>query len=162
MCAYPSSKYALPHWKCVFNGCAKCSSSYLPIPESYHKNHHVSPTICFHAYQQISRCTVHGRRLFRKKSIVWGFLSFNGYCKNVYKKSDFHDGDINCWLPSTVLHTCNIEMFISLATCTHYWNISLWKFTPRGIQALCSFLRCILWSGLCITCGRQFSHQILV
>ena len=25
MCVYPSYKYALPHWKCVFRCCAKCT-----------------------------------------------------------------------------------------------------------------------------------------
>ena len=32
MCAYPSSKYALPHWKYVLSCCAQCPRIDLPSP----------------------------------------------------------------------------------------------------------------------------------
>ena len=59
MCAYPSSKYALPHYKCVMRCCAQCPWIYLPIPKTDHNSYNVSPTIRFHLYRHISHCTVH-------------------------------------------------------------------------------------------------------
>ena len=47
MCEYPSSKYALPHWKCVLSCCAQCPRIYLPSPESYQHNSNVISTILF-------------------------------------------------------------------------------------------------------------------
>ena len=45
ICAYPSSNYALPHWKCVFLCCVQCTHIYLPSPESDQPNSNISPTI---------------------------------------------------------------------------------------------------------------------
>ena len=67
MCVNPSSKYALPHWKCVLGCCAQCTHIDLPSPESDQHNSHVSPTIHFHVYQKIARCIVHGRCPFNDK-----------------------------------------------------------------------------------------------
>ena len=33
ICAYTSSSYSLPHWKCVLYCCAKYPWTYLTIPE---------------------------------------------------------------------------------------------------------------------------------
>ena len=44
MCAYPSFKYSLPHWKYVMRCCAKCPCIDLPNPESDQHNPNVSPT----------------------------------------------------------------------------------------------------------------------
>ena len=68
--AYPLSKYTLPHWECVLCFCVKFPRIDLPSTESYHHNSNVSPTICFHVYQHISHCTVHGRHPFNKKNSV--------------------------------------------------------------------------------------------
>ena len=38
MCEYPSSNYALPHWKCVLRCCTKCPCIDLPCTKSDHKN----------------------------------------------------------------------------------------------------------------------------
>ena len=35
ICAYPSLKYALPHWKCVLRCCVKFPRIDLTNPESY-------------------------------------------------------------------------------------------------------------------------------
>ena len=58
---YPSSKYALPHWKCVMNCCAKCPCIDIPSPESDQHNSNVSPTIRFYVYHPIKCRDVHGR-----------------------------------------------------------------------------------------------------
>ena len=34
MCEYPSSEYALPHWKCILCCCAQCTRIDIPSPES--------------------------------------------------------------------------------------------------------------------------------
>ena len=67
VCAYESSKYALPHWKCVLRCCSQFTHIDIPITESYHKNSNVSPTKHFCEYQTISRCIVYGGHPFNKK-----------------------------------------------------------------------------------------------
>ena len=43
--AYSSSKYALPHWKCVLRCCMQFSWMDFTSAESYHNSSNVSPTI---------------------------------------------------------------------------------------------------------------------
>ena len=66
MCANPSSKYALPHCKCVLYCCVKCSRIDFQSPESYQHNSNVIPNICVHVYQFISSCTVIDRHPFNE------------------------------------------------------------------------------------------------
>ena len=66
ICAYLSSKYALPHCKCVLSCFAQCPRIDLPSQESYQHNSNVSLIRHFHVYQHISRCNVHNRRPFNK------------------------------------------------------------------------------------------------
>ena len=66
MCAYLSSNYALPYWKCVLRCCVQCPRIDLPIPEPYQHNSNVNPTIRFHMYQNIAHCNVHGRNLLNE------------------------------------------------------------------------------------------------
>ena len=66
-CVYPSLKYELPHWKCVLHCCVQYPQIDLPSSESDQHHSNVSPTIRFHVYQHISRCTVYGRQHFNKK-----------------------------------------------------------------------------------------------
>ena len=47
MCAYTQSYYALPHWKCVIQCCAKCTSVNLPDEETDDKYSNTSPSIRF-------------------------------------------------------------------------------------------------------------------
>ena len=67
MCAYPSSKYALPHWKFVLRCCAQFPCIYLQSPESDQHNSNVSPTISFHVYNLIACCTVHVRHHYKNQ-----------------------------------------------------------------------------------------------
>ena len=67
MCAYSSSKYTLPHCKCVLRFFAQCPNIDLPGLESDHHNSNVSPTIHFLVYQNIACFNVHPRRPFNKK-----------------------------------------------------------------------------------------------
>ena len=57
MCAYPSSKYALTHFKCVLSCCEQCSRIDIPSQESNQHNLDVSPKISFHIYNII--CTLY-------------------------------------------------------------------------------------------------------
>ena len=63
MCAYSKSDHALPHWKCVLRFCAKYPSINLPDQETDDKHPNPSPSIRFHIYHLIARCTKHGRLL---------------------------------------------------------------------------------------------------
>ena len=57
MCAYSHSDHALPHWKCALRCCAKCVSIYLPDLEADNQYPDTSPSIGFHIYHLITRCT---------------------------------------------------------------------------------------------------------
>ena len=69
MCVYPQSDHALPHWKCVLKCCAKCPSVNLPDQETYDQYFRNSPSIVFHIYHLIARCTKHGRLPLNDKKI---------------------------------------------------------------------------------------------
>ena len=62
MCAYKSSKYALPHWRCVLRCCAKFQIIDLPSPESDQKNSNASTKICL-----IVHYTMHGGHPFNER-----------------------------------------------------------------------------------------------
>ena len=67
LCAYPSSNYSLPHYKCVLQCCANFTFIGLPSTESDQHNSNVSTTIIFHVYNLVARCTMHGRRTLNEK-----------------------------------------------------------------------------------------------
>ena len=60
MCTYPHSDHALPHWKCVLQCCADCPCINLPDHETNKKHEGTTPSIRFHIYHIIARCTAHG------------------------------------------------------------------------------------------------------
>ena len=60
MCTYPHSDHAIPHWKCVLRCCADCHSINLPDKETTKKHEETTPSIRFHIYHIIGRCTAHG------------------------------------------------------------------------------------------------------
>ena len=66
MCEYSSSKYVLPHWKCVLQWCAQFQWIDITSPESDYHNSNVSPIIRFNVYQHSVCCTVHVRRPFNE------------------------------------------------------------------------------------------------
>ena len=57
MCAYSQSDHSLPHWKCVLQWCAKCPGINLPDQETDDNYPDNSPSIRFHIYHLIARCT---------------------------------------------------------------------------------------------------------
>ena len=73
MCAYSQSDHALPHWKCVFKFCEKCPSINLPDQETDDKYPDISPSISFHIYHLIERCTKHDRLPLTDKKICHKF-----------------------------------------------------------------------------------------
>ena len=69
MCAKSHSDHALPHWKCVLRCCYKCPSINITDQETDDKHPNPSPSIIFHIYHLIARCTKYGRlTLTDKKS----------------------------------------------------------------------------------------------
>ena len=68
MCAYPSSKYALPHWKCMLRCCAQYTRIDLPSPKSYQHNLNVIPPP-FLCLSNIAYCIVNGRQSFNEKTV---------------------------------------------------------------------------------------------
>ena len=61
ICTYPHPDDALPHWKCVLRFCADCPCINLPDHETNKEHDETTPSIRFHIYRIIGRCTDHGR-----------------------------------------------------------------------------------------------------
>ena len=61
ICANSHSDHPLPHWKCVLRYCAQCPIINITDQEAYDKHPNPSPSIRFHIYHLIARCTEHGR-----------------------------------------------------------------------------------------------------
>ena len=61
MCLYSHSDHVLPNWKCVLRCYAKCPSINIPDQEKDDQYPNTSPSIRFHTYQIIARCTKYGR-----------------------------------------------------------------------------------------------------
>ena len=70
MCTYPQSDYALPHWKFVLRYCANCPCINLPDQETTKKHEETTPSMRFHIYHIIGRCTAHGRIPLRDKKML--------------------------------------------------------------------------------------------
>ena len=66
---YSHSDHVLPHYKCLFQCCAKCPSINIPDQEIYDQYTNTSPYIRFHIYHLISLCTTHGRLPLTYKKI---------------------------------------------------------------------------------------------
>ena len=71
MCAYPQSDNALPHWKFVLQCCAYCPCTNIPDQEITKKHDETTPSIRFHIYHIIARCTSHGRIPLKDKKICY-------------------------------------------------------------------------------------------
>ena len=67
MCAYPSPKYALPHWKFILNCYAQFPCIDIICLESYQHNSNFRSKIRFHVYYMIAQSTVHVRCPLNKK-----------------------------------------------------------------------------------------------
>ena len=61
MCAYIHSGHSLPHWKCLLRCCDECPHINIPDQETNKKHEETTPSIRFHIYHIIGRCTAHGR-----------------------------------------------------------------------------------------------------
>ena len=71
MWAYPQSDNALSHWKCVLRCCSDCQSINIPDQETDNKKSYTTPSIRFHIYQIVARCTAHGRIPLKYKKICY-------------------------------------------------------------------------------------------
>ena len=70
MCTYPQSEHSLPHWKYVFMCCTKFPCINLTDQETYNQYSEATPSIRFHIYHIIGRCTGHGRIPLKDKKYV--------------------------------------------------------------------------------------------
>ena len=61
MCAYPHSYHSLTHWKYIMQVCAKWPSVNIPDQEIDDQYSYTSPSIQFHIYHLIARCSTRGR-----------------------------------------------------------------------------------------------------
>ena len=70
MWTYPQSYHALPHWKCVLWCFVDCPYTNLPDQETNRKHDRTTPSIRFHIYHIIERCTAHGRIPLKYKNML--------------------------------------------------------------------------------------------
>ena len=70
MCTYPHSDNVFPHWKCVLQCCDEYPHINRPDQEKTKKHEETTPSIRFHIYRIIGRCTDHGRIPFKDKKYV--------------------------------------------------------------------------------------------
>ena len=59
MCAYPQSDHALTHRKCILLCCADFQCINIPDQETDNQYSDTTPSIRFHIYHIIARCTAH-------------------------------------------------------------------------------------------------------
>ena len=62
MCTYPPYQHFLPHCKHVLRYYDHLPRIDIPGQESYRHQYNKYPTMQFHVYNLIVRCTAHGRR----------------------------------------------------------------------------------------------------
>ena len=102
ICTCPQSEHALPHWKCVLRYFSDCPCINLPDHKTNKKHEETTPSIRFHIYHIIGRCTACGRITSKEKKICYTCEqeSLPDKSKNIYtrkelvmmetKVSDFH------------------------------------------------------------------------
>ena len=71
MWTYTQSEHALPHWKCVFWCCADCPCINITDQGTTKKHDETTPSIRFHIYHIIGRCTSNGRITLKDKKICY-------------------------------------------------------------------------------------------
>ena len=84
MCTYTQSEHALPHWKYVLWCFYKCPCINIPDQETYNKNSDTTPSIMFHIYHIVTRCTDHGIIPSKDKKYVT-CVNKNLHQKNIQK-----------------------------------------------------------------------------
>ena len=67
MCEYPQTDHEFPSCKCVLLCCAKCLCVNITDQETDNQNSNTNPSIRFHIYHLILRCTAHVRLLLNEK-----------------------------------------------------------------------------------------------
>ena len=78
ICEYSQLYHALSRWKCLLRCCAKGPRINLTYQETYDQYPNISPSIRFHIYHLIARCTKNGRLL----------LTDNKICRKCQQDSD--------------------------------------------------------------------------
>ena len=73
MFAYPQSNHSFPHWKCTLQCCAKCPSLNISDQEINYQYPNTSPSISFHVYHLIARCSTHVRLPINDKKMCRKF-----------------------------------------------------------------------------------------
>ena len=98
VCAYPPYHNAFPHWKCVLRCCSNCPCIDLSGQESDRHHSKITPSINFHIYHLIARCTVHGGLPLHERNIFSFYLQDPATflpAKYTQQKTACYDGDIN-------------------------------------------------------------------
>ena len=129
MCAYPYADDALPHWKCILRCCADCPCINLPEQETNKKNEETIPSIRFHIYHIIGRCTAHGIiplkdnticYMRKQESLTYKYTKIYTRKELVMTETTISDFNTSFYIPA------NPKVGFSPTTCAHTWYKSLW------------------------------------
>ena len=71
MCTYPQSEHALTHCQCVLRCCSDCPFINIPYQETTKKHDKTTPSIRFHIYHIIGRCSTRGIISLKDKNICY-------------------------------------------------------------------------------------------
>ena len=90
ICAYSQSDHVLPHWKFLLRYCAKFPRINLPDQEIDDRYPNTSPSIRFHIYHMIARCTKHGSLLLSDKKSCCKFQqdTASGQSTTIYPRKE--------------------------------------------------------------------------
>ena len=98
ICTYPQSDHVLPYWKYVLLCCYKFTCINLPDQETYREHEETTPSIRFHIYHIIARCTAHGINILKDRTICYMHKqesSSDEFRKSMHHKRASDDGDRN-------------------------------------------------------------------
>ena len=112
ICTHPQSDHAIPHCKCVLQCCADYPCINLPDQEKDNQYSETTPSIRFHIYHIIARCTAHGRIKLKYKKLCYMCKqeSSPDESKKVYTRKDIVMMETNISDFHTSLYIPDIQM----------------------------------------------------
>ena len=98
MRTYPQCSHALTHWKCILWFCADCTCINITDQETDKQNSDTKPSIRFHIYHRIGRCTAHGRITLKEKKICCTCSLCIIICFGINMMSMWNDYIFTCFI----------------------------------------------------------------
>ena len=156
MCSYSQSDHALPNWKCVLRCCAKFPSINLPDQETDYQYPNTSPSIIFHMYHIIARCTKHGRLPLTDKKICYKFQqdTASGQSTKIYTRKELV-------MMETTIYNFRISFYIIAIQklVFHIPHVQIMVTNNCGDSRQTSFKRCKSFQD--VLCRRDYAERVV-